>query len=39
VLLGRVMLREPYWPLQAASALGIEGPWPVQYLRGRSPGA
>jgi 2,4-dienoyl-CoA reductase-like NADH-dependent reductase (Old Yellow Enzyme family) len=35
VLLGRVMLREPYWPLRAAQALGAEGPWPVQYLRGR----
>jgi 2,4-dienoyl-CoA reductase-like NADH-dependent reductase (Old Yellow Enzyme family) len=35
VLLGRVMLRDPYWPLHAAHALGVEGPWPVQYLRGR----
>jgi 2,4-dienoyl-CoA reductase-like NADH-dependent reductase (Old Yellow Enzyme family) len=35
VLLGRVMLRDPYWPLHAALALGVEGPWPVQYLRGR----
>ncbi len=34
VLLGRVMLREPYWPLHAAHALGVDGPWPVQYLRG-----
>jgi hypothetical protein len=34
VLLGRVMLRDPYWPLHAALALGVEGPWPVQYLRG-----
>jgi len=34
VLLGRVMLREPYWPLAAAQALDVEGPWPVQYLRG-----
>jgi 2,4-dienoyl-CoA reductase-like NADH-dependent reductase (Old Yellow Enzyme family) len=34
VLLGRVMLREPYWPLRAAHALGVDGPWPVQYLRG-----
>jgi 2,4-dienoyl-CoA reductase-like NADH-dependent reductase (Old Yellow Enzyme family) len=38
VLLGRVMLRDPYWPLHAAHALGVEGPWPVQYLRG-TPGA
>jgi len=35
VLLGRVMLRDPYWPLHAAVALGFEGLWPVQYLRGR----
>jgi 2,4-dienoyl-CoA reductase-like NADH-dependent reductase (Old Yellow Enzyme family) len=35
VLLGRAMLRDPYWPLHAAHALGVEGPWPVQYLRGR----
>ena len=34
VLLGRVMLRDPYWPLHAALALGVAGPWPVQYLRG-----
>jgi 2,4-dienoyl-CoA reductase-like NADH-dependent reductase (Old Yellow Enzyme family) len=36
VLLGRVMLRDPYWPLHAAHGLGVEGPWPVQYLRGAS---
>ncbi len=35
VLLGRVMLREPYWPLRAAIELGVEGPWPQQYRRGR----
>jgi 2,4-dienoyl-CoA reductase-like NADH-dependent reductase (Old Yellow Enzyme family) len=35
VLLGRVMLREPYWPLRAAIELGVEGPWPMQYRRGR----
>jgi 2,4-dienoyl-CoA reductase (NADPH2) len=34
VLLGREMLREPYWPIKAYSALGGPGadaPWPVQY--------
>jgi 2,4-dienoyl-CoA reductase-like NADH-dependent reductase (Old Yellow Enzyme family) len=36
VLLGRQLLREPYWPLRAARALGAEGPWPEQYLRARS---
>jgi 2,4-dienoyl-CoA reductase-like NADH-dependent reductase (Old Yellow Enzyme family) len=35
VLLAREMLRDPYWPLHAASALGVEAPWPVQYLRAR----
>jgi 2,4-dienoyl-CoA reductase-like NADH-dependent reductase (Old Yellow Enzyme family) len=35
VLLAREMLRDPYWPLRAARALGAEGPWPVQYLRAR----
>ena len=35
VLLGRVLLRQPTWPLLAALALGVEGTWPGQYLRGR----
>ena len=35
VLLARQMLRDPYWPLHAAVALGDEAPWPVQYLRAR----
>lgn len=35
VLLGRQLLREPMWPLRAAHELGVEGPWAVQYLRGR----
>lgn len=35
VLLGREMLRHPRWPLHAARALGVQGPWPPQYLRGR----
>jgi 2,4-dienoyl-CoA reductase-like NADH-dependent reductase (Old Yellow Enzyme family) len=35
VLLAREFLRQPYWPLQAARALGVDVPWPVQYLRGR----
>jgi 2,4-dienoyl-CoA reductase-like NADH-dependent reductase (Old Yellow Enzyme family) len=36
VLLAREMLRDPYWPLHAAKALGQEIAWPVQYLRGRN---
>jgi 2,4-dienoyl-CoA reductase-like NADH-dependent reductase (Old Yellow Enzyme family) len=35
VLLAREMLRDPYFPLRAARALGHEGPWPRQYLRAR----
>jgi 2,4-dienoyl-CoA reductase-like NADH-dependent reductase (Old Yellow Enzyme family) len=35
VLLGRAMLRDPYWPLRAARALGRESYWPVQYGRAR----
>jgi 2,4-dienoyl-CoA reductase-like NADH-dependent reductase (Old Yellow Enzyme family) len=33
VFLARAMLRDPYWPLHAAAALGEEASWPVQYLR------
>ncbi len=32
ILLGRVLLRDPYWPYRAAQALG-ERVWPVQYER------
>jgi 2,4-dienoyl-CoA reductase-like NADH-dependent reductase (Old Yellow Enzyme family) len=35
VMLGRVLLRKPYWPLHAARALGAEIAWPVQYVRAR----
>jgi 2,4-dienoyl-CoA reductase-like NADH-dependent reductase (Old Yellow Enzyme family) len=33
VLLAREMLRDPYWPLHAAQALGQTASWPAQYLR------
>lgn len=33
VLLARQMLRDPYWPLHAAKALGIDQKPPVQYER------
>jgi 2,4-dienoyl-CoA reductase-like NADH-dependent reductase (Old Yellow Enzyme family) len=36
VLMARQFLREPYWPLRAARELGVEGPWPPQYLRART---
>ena len=35
VFLARELLRNPRWPLAAASALGAEGPWPAPYQRGR----
>jgi 2,4-dienoyl-CoA reductase-like NADH-dependent reductase (Old Yellow Enzyme family) len=31
VLLGRELLREPYWALKAETLLGGEPPWPVPY--------
>lgn len=34
VLLAREFLRDPYWPLHAAQALGLKPDPPVQYLRG-----
>jgi len=36
VLMGRELLRNPRFPLQAAAALGVDGPWPNQYLRAKS---
>ncbi len=33
VLLGRELLRNPYWPHQAAAKLGADANWPNQYLR------
>ena len=39
VLLGRESLRNPYWPLTAAQALGQAVPWPKQYLRAGPDGA
>ena len=38
ILLARALLRDPYWPLHAAQELGIEVPWPAQYLRAAPPG-
>jgi 2,4-dienoyl-CoA reductase-like NADH-dependent reductase (Old Yellow Enzyme family) len=31
VLLGREMLREPYWAIKAQQQLGAEPEWPIQY--------
>lgn len=36
VLLARAMLADPYWPLHAAKALGMDVAWPKQYLRAKS---
>ncbi|GIJ42976.1 NADH:flavin oxidoreductase/NADH oxidase [Micromonospora andamanensis] len=33
VLLGRELLRNPYWPHQAAHTLGVPARWPDQYRR------
>ncbi|MDE3154129.1 MAG: NADH:flavin oxidoreductase/NADH oxidase [Acidobacteriota bacterium] len=35
VLLARELLRDPYWPLHAARALGDDVPWPPQYERAK----
>ena len=35
VLLAREMLRNPHWPLHAASMLGAEVEWPKQYERAK----
>jgi 2,4-dienoyl-CoA reductase-like NADH-dependent reductase (Old Yellow Enzyme family) len=33
VFLARQLLRDPYWPLHAARAIGAKISWPVQYQR------
>jgi len=35
VFLARQFLRDPYWPLIAARALGHDLPWPPQYERAK----
>jgi 2,4-dienoyl-CoA reductase-like NADH-dependent reductase (Old Yellow Enzyme family) len=37
ILLGRELLRDPYWPLHAATALAEPASWPPQYLRAAPP--
>lgn len=39
VFLARAELRDPYWPLHAAAALGETVSWPSQYLRGAPTGS
>lgn len=36
VFLARELLRDPYWPLHAAKALGIDVAWPKQYALARA---
>lgn len=38
VLLGRELLRDPYWPLHAADALKENVAWPPQYARSAASG-
>ena len=37
VFMAREMLRDPYFPVHAAAALGEPASWPVQYLRAAAP--
>ena len=39
VLLGRELLRHPYWPLQAAAQLNTQVAWPNSYLRAAPAGS
>ena len=39
VLLARELLRDPYFPMRAAKALGQDITWPAQYLRAGPQGA
>jgi 2,4-dienoyl-CoA reductase-like NADH-dependent reductase (Old Yellow Enzyme family) len=39
VMIAREFLRDPYWPLQAASELHQKIAWPKQYLRAAAPGS
>jgi 2,4-dienoyl-CoA reductase-like NADH-dependent reductase (Old Yellow Enzyme family) len=39
VFLARELLRDPYWPLQAARELGQPMTWPIQYLRAAPEGS
>jgi 2,4-dienoyl-CoA reductase-like NADH-dependent reductase (Old Yellow Enzyme family) len=35
IFLARQLLRDPYFPLHAAKELGVDIPWPEQYLRAK----
>ena len=36
IILARQFLRDPYFPLHAAKELGVDIPWPPQYLRAKN---
>ena len=33
IIMGRMLMADPHWPLMAAKKLGFDHPWPNQYLR------
>jgi 2,4-dienoyl-CoA reductase-like NADH-dependent reductase (Old Yellow Enzyme family) len=35
IVMARAHLRDPYWTLHAAQTLGVDVPWPPQYLRAK----
>jgi 2,4-dienoyl-CoA reductase-like NADH-dependent reductase (Old Yellow Enzyme family) len=35
IFIARELLRDPYWPLHAAHALGVDVEWPQQYRRAK----
>lgn len=35
IIMGRELMRDPYWPLHAARELGEDIKWPVQYARAK----
>jgi len=35
ILIGRAALRDPYWPIHAASELKVDVAWPKQYVRAK----
>ena len=39
VLVARELLRDPYWPMHAATRLGKKAAWPIQYLRAAPAGS
>ena len=36
IMLARQILRDPYFPMRAARKLGVDVPWPSQYLRAKN---